>query len=39
MMIDLTWQLEAIASIAVCIGLGVVGRRLLGRLDRKQSRR
>jgi hypothetical protein len=37
-MMDLTWQLEALASILTCVGLGLFARRALARLDRRHDR-
>jgi hypothetical protein len=37
-MMDLTWQLEALASILTCVALGLIARRGLALLDRKRDR-
>jgi len=36
---DLTWQLEALASIAACVGIGLFARRALARLDSRRHDR
>lgn len=38
-MIDVTWQLQALASIAVAVPLGVIARRGLERLDEQHEQK
>lgn len=35
-MIDWTWQVEAVLSIAASIGIGLLGRRAIARLDARR---
>jgi hypothetical protein len=36
MIIDWTWQVEALASIAACAGIGILVRNALARLDHRK---